>query len=362
MKIAFVGFVLIHGLIHLMGFIKAFDIAQIEALSKSVSKTSGLMWLMSCLLFSSFAIMIWSDYSRAHWFGFLAVTLSQVLVFMHWNDAKWGSGANLIILIGVILICGQNNFNGQVRSELDSLKQIAPTVEGQVIKKEDLDTLPVPVRNWLEQSGAVGRPAVKDVCINQKLRLRMNESDEGWKNASAIQYSFKDPPAFHWTLDMKMSPWSFVVGRDMYVNGKGNMLIKLYGLFKVADASGPKIDEATLQRYLSEIVWMPSFALNGHISWEDIDEHSAKATMTYKGVHGSGIFRFARDGSFIEFSTDRFKDSGPGAKRLPWVIAVEQNRTFQGIKIPSEVNVSWVLNETKWTWLEVKVENVHYSY
>ena len=45
--------------------------------------------------------------------------------------------------------------------------------------------------------------------------------------------------------------------------------------------SGEKMDEATLQRYLGEMVWFPSALLNPYVSWEVIDPLSAKATVTY---------------------------------------------------------------------------------
>ncbi len=36
----------------------------------------------------------------------------------------------------------------------------------------------------------------------------------------------------------------------------------------------------------------PSAALNDYIKWEEIDEHSARAAMTWQGVSGSMVFTF----------------------------------------------------------------------
>ncbi|TVQ85923.1 MAG: hypothetical protein EA393_13025 [Bacteroidetes bacterium] len=56
--------------------------------------------------------------------------------------------------------------------------------------------------------------------------------------------------------------------------------MKMYSLISLGKESGAKMDEATLQRYLGEMVWFPSALLNPYVSREVIDPLSAKATMT----------------------------------------------------------------------------------
>lgn len=50
-RIIFAFIVIVHGLIHLMGFIKAFKLAEINQLTQNISKPTGLLWLLSALLF-----------------------------------------------------------------------------------------------------------------------------------------------------------------------------------------------------------------------------------------------------------------------------------------------------------------------
>ena len=54
-----------------------------------------------------------------------------------------------------------------------------------------------------------------------------------------------------------MNPLMAVVGRDKYVNGRGEMLIKILGLLPVVDARGPEMDQGTMLRYLAEMTWFP---------------------------------------------------------------------------------------------------------
>lgn len=38
--------VMIHGLIHLLGFVKAFNLAPVGQLTQNISKTGGTLWLV----------------------------------------------------------------------------------------------------------------------------------------------------------------------------------------------------------------------------------------------------------------------------------------------------------------------------
>lgn len=67
------------------------------------------------------------------------------------------------------------------------------------------------------------------------------------------------------------------------------MLIRLFSIFPVAAASGKEMDQGALLRYLAEMQWFPSAALNRYIQWEEIDSFSAKATMSDQGVTASGV-------------------------------------------------------------------------
>ena len=67
-----------------------------------------------------------------------------------------------------------------------------------------------------------------------------------------------------------------VAGRDKFENGNGEMTIKLFSKIPVADAKNhEKVNQATLQRYLAEIVWFPSASLSQYIKWDSLGEYSA---------------------------------------------------------------------------------------
>ena len=50
MKYILVALLVIHGLIHLLGFVKAFDLAQPAQLQAPISRPLGILWLSAALL------------------------------------------------------------------------------------------------------------------------------------------------------------------------------------------------------------------------------------------------------------------------------------------------------------------------
>lgn len=102
MRIIFVIILLLHGLIHLMGFVKAFNLAEIEALTHPISQTAGLFWLLACFLMLTTAGTYFFEVSWWTVVGIAAVLLSQLLIILSWEDAKFGTIANVIILIAVL--------------------------------------------------------------------------------------------------------------------------------------------------------------------------------------------------------------------------------------------------------------------
>jgi hypothetical protein len=158
-----------------------------------------------------------------------------------------------------------------------------------------------------------------------------------------------------------MPPFIKITGRDKFMDGKGEMQIKMFSAINIVNEKGTKMDEGTLQRFLGEIVWFPSAAVSPFITWHAIDNHSAKATMDYMGAKGSGTFYFNEHGDFIRFSTLRFKGNETDTKRYEWVIDVKEHAIVNDIKIPVKMTATWKLDEGDWTWLELEITDKKYN-
>ncbi len=240
---------------------------------------------------------------------------------------------------------------------LYSVKKDAPVI----ITDPDIQKLPAPVQRWMRGTGITGKPAIQSAYIKQNALMKMKPEQKDWIPAEAEQYTVMDYPAFIWTVNMNMAPLIKIKGRDKFVDGKGEMLIKMNSLFNVVNEKGERMDEGTLQRYLGELVWFPSLALSPYIAWETIDNYSAKATMNYKGTSGSGTFYFDEKGDFIKFIALRYKGNKADAKRYPWILTVDEYAVFEGVKVPSKMKATWKLDEGDWTWLDLEITDIKYN-
>jgi len=305
MRVVFLIIVSLHGLIHLPGFVKGFGYKEVKELTLPISKPMGFVWLTATVLFLTYGILYLANTKYAWLVGLVAVTISQILIILLWKDARFGTIPNILILVVSIVSCGSYNFQKRVQQETNHLLSQNKIIEDKIINENDLKKLPEPVKNWLRNSGATGKPFISVGKVMQNAEMQMKPDQSNWMSAHAIQYTSVDNPAFIWTVDMKMNSLLNFQGRDKFENGEGEMLIKMNSLINVVNEQGEKLDEGTLQRYLGEMVWFPSLALSPYITWEQKNNTTVKASMTYKGTSGDGMFYFNANGEVAKFSALR---------------------------------------------------------
>lgn len=286
--------------------------------------------------------------------------ISKKVLCKNSND-KSVSVLFLFVILLLTILFTSCTMEKKINREIDYLLSQTNTVENISLVQNDIENLPYPVQNWLKQSGILDKERVRYVWLTQRAKMKMKPEQENWYDATAEQVFTVDNPGFIWTVKMKMSPIIKIKGRDKFVDGKGEMLIRMNSILNIVNEKGPKIDEGTIQRFLGEIVWFPSAALSPYIKWEAIDSLSAKATMEYMGTKGSGIFYFNEKGDFIKYSALRYKGNEPDAKRYEWVINVSEHAIMNGVKIPVKMTATWKLDEGEWTWLELEIVNIQYN-
>ncbi|WP_156877197.1 hypothetical protein [Salinimicrobium terrae] len=98
MKIFVSLLLLLHAILHLMGLVKAFYRDFLPTLSRKIGRTEGVLWL-ACTV-----ILVMADVfylTGAFFWPILSISgalLSQFLITLNWEDAKYGTIVNLLIL------------------------------------------------------------------------------------------------------------------------------------------------------------------------------------------------------------------------------------------------------------------------
>jgi hypothetical protein len=109
------------------------------------------------------------------------------------------------------------------------------------------------------------------------------------------------------------------------------------------------------------MVWLPTLAFSPYISWEEVNDSTAIATMDYMDTKVSGTFTFNSDGDFVKFSAMRYKGNESDAKRYPWILKVQEHKSFEGIRVPSKMTATWRLENEDWTWLKLEIVDINYN-
>ncbi len=114
----------IHGMIHILGFLKAFQLAEINQLTQNISKPIGIFWLIALILFFAAAIQLISNYNLWWITALAAVILSQVLIILFWQDAKFGTIANIMCCLSMNYCLGKHVIRKHRWISLDVIKTI----------------------------------------------------------------------------------------------------------------------------------------------------------------------------------------------------------------------------------------------
>lgn len=368
LRTLFAMLLFVHGLLHVLGFLKQWQLATVSqlsgkaliSLSDETSKLLGLVWLLSCL---GFLLAMVSCLLQRDWWLIVAaisVVLSQSLIIIYWSDAHAGTLVNVCIALVLVLAYSHDRFEKKADQEVRQLfKQ--PTDNQGVISLEMLSGLPAPVHQWLQESGVVGKERVHTVRLRQHGLMRT--SPEGrWMSTEAEQYFGVDKPGFVWSAEVRMLPFLPLAGRDKYADGKGNMLIKALSLVPLVNASDAKTDQGTLLRFLGEMCWFPSAALSPYIHWRTIDATHAQATMSYKGVSATAVFAFDEQHRLTSVSANRYMGGGKDGKLEKWYIPVRNWKEMDGVVIPVKGDVIWRLPAGDFDYYQWEITDIDYNY
>ena len=231
-----------------------------------------------------------------------------------------------------------------------------------ILTAEMTGSLPSPVQNWLKAIGAVGHEKIDSVKLKQSGMMKLKPEQKTWTASEAEQISFTDPPAFHWSVKMKMRKGLTVTGKDSFQEGKADMRIKLAGILPISRSDdNEKTNESALQRYLMELAWYPSAALSLFISWQEVDAYSATATMNYGVLTGSATYFFDEHYELLKVEAWRYKESGEDARPLLCTGSINEHKQVDGLKVPVDMEISWELAEGTFSWYKFQAHDFQFN-
>jgi len=357
MKYVFGLLLMIHGLIHLMGFARAFRLATIEQFTREITKPVGLLWLVSGLLFLVVTALFLMKRESWPLVAIIAVVLSQILILFYWQDARFGTIANVIIagvaISSFVAIAFANTYRRDVRASSS-----AAQVETRIIREEDLDHLPAPVQKYLRYVGVVGKTRVQDFRIVFEGDMRGRDQD--WFPFTSEQFNFIPSPTrlFFMKARVKGLP---AAGYHRYKNGNASMRVKVLSLFPVVHIDDPALYPTETVTFFNDLcLFAPAGLIDRRITWEPIDHLTARATFTTRGTSISAELYFNDQGQLVNFvSEDRIAIDE--MKTFPFSTPVKDYQKINGLNLPTYGEAVWHYPDGAFVYGKFRLQSVDYN-
>ena len=176
-----------------------------------------------------------------------------------------------------------------------------------ILTPEDIRHLPKPVQNYLIYVGAVGREKVRNVEVKADGEMDMHIGSH-WTPVKVQQHNFFGSQLIR-LFYMKAKVYGLpTYALHCYTDRQASMRVKPAGLFKVVDARGQEMRISDTVTLLNDMcIFAPAALIDPTISWEIIDDMSAKAVFATAYCTVSAVLYFNESGELINFtSEDRY--------------------------------------------------------
>lgn len=226
---------------------------------------------------------------------------------------------------------------------------------GTIVTEAMLASLPEPARRYLSHSGVIGKPIPSVVRVMQRGQIR-NAADAGWMNLEAEETYTTDPPGFVWRAAFPTRALPFVLGRDLYVEGSGSILMKMAAVVPVAAEHGPELGEAGLMRYLNEMMWFPAAFLGPNVTLAPADRDSFTATIADRGLSATATVFVNAEGNITNFRALRFNTATRSIET--WETPIGAYGEFGGLLLPARGSAVWKVPGGDFTYIELDILDV----
>lgn len=359
MKIVFyiaVAVVLLHGLIHLLGFIAYFPLGEIAELPYKTTLLNGrwdvaesgmrlfsAFWLAAAagLIASAIGLGLKQDW----WLPLLSISvlLSLILTILDWRNAWRGAVLDFVILIPLILAWGL-----RVQPQPFAAFTQASRMETAVPLPDDL---PAPVARYYQAIMGSEVPVLETAVITGRGSVRF----AGITFPARMRFTHNAGQGYRHYIEATLFGIPLMKVNERYLDGQARMDLPV-GVIE----NEPKVDMAANLGLWGESIWLPSiFITDPRVRWEAIDEQSARLIVPFDD--GEEAFTAVFDpqtGLLASMEALRYKGAS-ATEKTPWLLEPLAWDAYHGMFIPSRSQATWADEGTP--WMIVEVEDVAFN-
>lgn len=210
-----------------------------------------------------------------------------------------------------------------------------------VFDASEVADLPEPVARYFRTAIAPGTPLARTARIAMRGRIKLNRW-VGFRGGEVISPT----EGFVWAV--RTGPIS---GFDCYVDGRGEMRWKIFGLVPVMTAEGPDITRSAAGRAAGEGVWIPTALLPRFgTRWHALDDSHIVSVQTVGREEITCEHTLDEHGHIVMTRFDRWGDPDRTEHFGVHPFGAEHTAfaTFGGLTIPVAGRAGWHFGTERW--------------
>lgn len=276
----------------------------------------------------------------------------------------WIVAGAALLLLALTALSGPLIWRASSRRARAELEQAAAKEPAPPSRVRKLEALPLPVQRYFRRAVTREAAPFSRVWMRQEGEFNLSEDGHRWVPFTAEQWVTLRAPGFAWEARVRMAPGFPVFVRDAYAGGAGSTEARVLGLWPVAQVrGGGELAADQLMRFLAEAPWYPAVLLpGGMVEWSEADERSARATIRHGGIGTALTFVFGEDDFVLAVRTEARGRMVEGKRvPVPWQGRFSRYALRQGMWIPTEGEVSWLLPSSPHPYWRGRVVEIRYE-
>ena len=273
--------------------------------------------------------------------------------------------AGLVAIVAVGFMVGSRRWKSISKELGANLEAARLPGASKTYDSQELIGLPAPVQRYFQAVLKDGQPMVEAVDVKQAGTMNMSASGEQWKRFTSTQRVTTQRPGFDWEARIEMMHGLVARVHDAYIAGEGILQASMFGLISLANVRGtPEMARGELLRFFAEAAWYPTVLLPSQgVLWKAINDSSAEATLRDGETAVTLLFRFDENDLIKSVRAEaRGRTVRASVIPTPWEGRWSKYELRDGMCIPTEGEVAWVLAEGPKTYWKGQITSVHYEF
>lgn len=350
------GIVTIHGLIHLMGFVAYWPLADIAELPYKTTllgerlqvgatgmRLFSVLWLAAAL--GLVIAAVGAVTGQSWWFPLMwaSVLLSLLVCVLDWSNAFRGALVDLVILVPLLLVLGL-----RIQPQPFAAYPEPTRLETAVTLPPDL---PLPVARYYQATMPEEVPLVETAVVTARGQLRF----AGITFPHRLRFIYEAGQGYRHYIEATIFGLPLLKVNERYLDGQAWLKLPV-GVVE----NEPNVDSAANLGLWGESIWFPSiFITDSRVRWQAVDENTALLIVPFEtGEDTFTVFFDPETGLITHMEAMRYKGAADTEKTL-WELDVLAWDTYHGLLLPSRSSVTWADEGTP--WLIIELDEVVYN-